>query len=183
MTSLTYTVTPDDYIAYNVHLAAKPHFVRRFRIRSLLSGAIFLVSIAVVLTLILGMPDKGFPDWMPLFMGLVLLVEGVMWAAARPLQRAQVRVAVRAQLGPAPSGTFLGPHRMEAASDALHSNGPMVRSIIAWPAVRTLEETPDHLFIVLGGAQSLIVPKRDLAPEALLAFKAAIEAGMRDARR
>lgn len=81
-----------------------------------------------------------------------------------------------------PSGTFHGPHRLKAAADALHDEGALVRSAVSWQVVRAIEETPDHLFVLLGGAQAFLVPKHGLDEGAVRAFKAAVEAGIRGAQ-
>ena len=183
MPSLSYTVTPDDFLAYMMFVGDKARYGQRYRHMLLLVGSLLLG-----LVLACGIWFGAFPvgdalSWLPAFAGFAVVVEAMLYATAGPIYRARVRQSVRQRLGASPSSTFLGPHRLDATPEALLSEGAQVRSTLAWDALRTVEETPDHLFLVLGASQALIVPKRDLPSADLRAFTAAVADGMGAARR
>lgn len=100
MTSLTCTVTPDDYVAYTVHLSGKPPFLRGYCIRSLLNGAIFAIVVVAVAMMAGDMSRKEPVTILWFILPCVIAGEVAVWFLAAPIQRAQVRAAARATLGP-----------------------------------------------------------------------------------
>lgn len=176
MTALHYTVTPEDYVAFCLQQARRPDLVRRHRIMVtlLMLGIAFLPAL---LPWWLGNePFKAVWPRLPTMLILAVLLQVIMHPIAAWLRRAGVRRAALALLGRSPSGTFLGPHRMWTSPEGMHFQGTQSESRIAWSAVTGLAETPDHLFVLIGPAQSVILPKRGQNPADVAGFRAAVQA-------
>jgi len=174
MPALAYTITPDDYVAFCLHQATRPDRRRRQRIMVTAIGLAVAFGPVLVPWALGSAPFKTVLAQLPMTLVLAVLLQAILHPVAGPLHRFSVRRGARQILGRRPSGTFLGPWQLWTTEDGLQARGSESSTQIAWSAVQGLSETAEHLFVSLGPAQSLIVPKRGLEREALDAFKAAV---------
>lgn len=152
MGRLEYTLTNDDYIAFNRYAAThNPAIVaqsRRIRTTGTLAAA---VMAAVVFWLV--SHDAATAVLMTVAAG------GVMWFIWPTTQRralnAQLnRLAKTGELG------RLGATVLTWDSDGLTESATASRASVGWERVRRVEETAQHLFVFAGDLEALIVPKR-----------------------
>lgn len=152
MGRLEYTLTNDDYIAFNQYAAKHtPAIVgqsRRIRTTGTLAAA---VMAAVVFWLV--SHDVATAVLM------TAAAAGVMWFIWPATQRRAVdaqlnRLAKTGELG------RLGATVLTWDSDGLTESATASRAIVGWERVRRVEETAQHLFVFTGDLEALIVPKR-----------------------
>jgi peptidase C13-like protein/YcxB-like protein len=68
-------------------------------------------------------------------------------------------------------GASLGPRTFSLTPEGFEERGPLSSSLSQWPAVRAIEETPEHLFVFTDETVAHIVPRRCFAtPEEYEAF-------------
>lgn len=152
MGRLEYTLTNDDYIAFNRYAAKhNPAIVaqaRRVRVTGTLAtmvvGAVtfWLISQEALTTLL-----------------MTAAVTGVMWS----VWPSSHRRAINAQLNRlAKEGDLgrLGETVLTWDDEGLTEAATASRAIVGWEGVRRLEETAQHLFVFTGDLEALIVPKR-----------------------
>ncbi len=152
MGRLEYTLTNDDYIAFNQYAAKHtPAIVaqaRRIRTTGTLAAA---VMAAVVFWLVSG----------ELFTTVLMTsaAGAVMWFIWPSTQRRSVnaqlnRLAKAGELG------RLGATVLTWDADGLTEAATSSRALVGWDRVRRIEATAQHVFVFTGDLEALIVPKR-----------------------
>lgn len=152
MGRLEYTLTNDDYIAFNRYAAThNPVIVAQSR-RIRATGTLAVVVLA------------GVAFWLVSHevlatVALTAAAAGVMWFIWPSTQRR----AINAQLSKlAKAGDLgrLGPTVLTWDDDGLTESATASRAVVGWERVRRVEETAGHLFVFAGELEALIVPKR-----------------------
>lgn len=92
--------------------------------------------------------------------------EGVAWriGGAIAFALAWVLVVRWSRSGTVIPDSWLGPQTYELRDDGIATTASIGSSLVAWRAVRAVEETADHLFVRLDQFNSLQLPKRALEP-------------------
>lgn len=175
MVTLAYDVAPADYEAFNLHWAMHPRLRARWR-RQMIAMVLLVPWMPV---LVLNVIDNGFRDieLVPDVLvpaGAALLVLAILIPISYAIYPWRVRRAVRTMLGRAPNEDFLGSKRLEATEQGLRLSGRASSASYDWSAVQGIEETASHLFVMLGSAIAIIVPKRGQADAVVDALRAAI---------
>jgi hypothetical protein len=174
MPDLTFTFGPEDLAAFHVHVANRPAALREQRLRILLLG---LALPPVVL--LLGWGLSGFeplsldrhvllPTLLPLALVLVMLPFLPVFNR-RAVHRRVARFGRRAG-----TGVMFGPTRLSTTAEGIVVETPETRSLYAWPAVQGIEETPDHLFVMLGADIGVVVPRQGQDANTLAALHAEV---------
>jgi hypothetical protein len=176
MPELTYRFTPQDLAAFQIHVALRPATVRRWR------WQVVLLALALpVVTYLIAWAAAGFGP-MILTKGTVLpaLLPMAVVLATLPFMRSYARWRLRRGaewLGRrAAEGAVFGQTRLVTTETGLQVDLPASHSLFAWSAVAGIEETPSHLFVMLGPAVAVVVPKRELDAAALDALRAEVAA-------
>lgn len=152
MGRLEYSLTNDDYVAFNQYAAKHtPAIVaqsRRIRATGTLAAA---VMAAVVFWLVSG----------ELFTAALMTgaAAGVMWFIWPSTQRRAVNAQLN-RLAKAGDLGRLGATVLTWDDDGLTETATASRAIVGWDHVRRVEETAQHLFVFTGDLEALIVPKR-----------------------
>ena len=97
---------------------------------------------------------------------------------------ALVKANTRRMLRRQPDEMFLGRHRLEFGADGIDDATASASGRMDWSNVSRVEETPEHLYVVLGTLQGVIIPKRGQDAGTLEAVRAIPRAcGRREAGR
>lgn len=114
----------------------------------------------------------GLTFSLPLAGRIVLTVAGALagWGLAVASSKLWLHASVvAAAQGPAAQQQF-GRHRLTLQPDGVFEQGPSASHTHSWSAIEGLRETPDHIFLVVGGGFAYAIPKRGLEPESAAAF-------------
>ena len=64
----------------------------------------------------------------------------------------------RRLMAPEQGGTLLGSHTFSLTPEGFEDHGALSYSLTKWPAVRAIEETPEHVFVFVDKTAAHIVP-------------------------
>jgi len=184
--SMTVDLQADDYAAFTVYAHQQPE-LRRRRWAGHKRFAVIMVVGMLVLMLAQSW-NGGNVDWAALLptyglavaIGLgVLAVLVLGYERLLPtLIRANARKLVRQQ----PEGLFLGAHRLAFGDEGIDDSTEAASGRVPWDAVSRVEETADYLYVMLGGQQGVVVPKRGQPAGTLAAVRQVLRAHVADAR-
>ncbi len=170
MTRLTYVVGVEDYAAFSERMVAGPQ-MRAKQWKQLALGALIWPLVTVAFFLVL---DTDRPIDVRVLVGvavLAFLIGGLLMLVSFLIYPSRVRRMARAMLGSEPTESFLGTQELSIDAAGLTLEGGGVVSHYSWPAIKRLDETNGHLFIMTGRIHGIIVPKRDLDPQNLAELK------------
>ena len=158
---IAYDLTPDDYVAFNVHTSLALPETRRQIAQGRAWGALVIGVVTLVMALALFDVDA--------VISVVLAVVGAAvwwvvspWALRRAVRRSVERIARTSGLG------VLGPASLEADEVGLREECAGMVSTAPWGAVARIEETGTHGFVFVGPLAAVIVPKRAAGAEDML---------------
>lgn len=152
MGRLEYTLTNDDYVAFNQHAArSAPALLAQAR-RVRVTGTLLISVLAVVVFWFVSR------EWATTLLMTVVLA-AVMWFSWPPIQRRTIeaqlrRIAKSGELG------RLGATTLTWDRNGITETATASQAVAGWERLRRVEETPDHLFLFLGELEALVVPKR-----------------------
>lgn len=180
MIRLKYEVTPEDFQAFNLHIAYRPRLRAQRRRQAV--AILVLFPLAVVIIGQMFPRAGGGPDL--IWYILAQLAFGIVAAAAMILlshmaYRRRLRGVVRTMLGRNPRESFLGKQQLEAGPEGVTVESAHLRATYRWPAVVGAEETEAHLFIMLGEVYGIIVPKHGQDAAVLAALRSTVAASAR----
>ena len=179
-------LSADDYAEFAAYVYRRPELRRR----RYLSHLRFAVLVAVVP---LGYPvwqtwDGHGPNWSLLlpvyFEGLAvgLGILAVLALAYEFVLPGLVRMNTRRMLAKRPDGLFLGRHQLVFGADGIEDSIADASGRIDWADVRRVEETPQHLYVILGTLQGVIIPKRGQDAATLDAVRVQLREHVADAQ-
>jgi len=177
-------MTADDYADFAAYVYKRPE-LRRRRYRSHLRFAILMV-VALLAYLVWQTWDGQGPNWgqvLPAyFQGLAvgLGILAVLALAYEYLLPALVRKNTRRMLARQPDELFLGRHRLDFGPEGILDSTATASGRMDWSDVRRVEETPEHLYVILGTLQGVIIPKRGQDAATLDAVRAQLRAHVAD---
>jgi hypothetical protein len=107
--------------------------------------------------------------------GVALSLDGALigWALAAAAYRLWIRAAATEQTSGGAAQAQLGRHVLQLGPDGVSEEGPAGRHMHDWAAIEGLLEAPGHLFLAVGGGYAYVIPKRDLAVDAVAEFRSA----------
>lgn len=142
-----YELTPDDWAAFGEHCArTAPGFQKTTQV-GLVIGMLLILGCSALLSLRAG-------TFLWLFAGMVAaLIWGLYWPWY-VVSHARSHMRVREQ------PCLRGGHLIEAVAEGLHAKCDITESTVRWPGIRSVSETPDHVFVMLSDVQGYIIPKR-----------------------
>jgi hypothetical protein len=177
-------MTADDYADFAAYVYKRPE-LRRRRYRSHLRFAILMV-VALLAYLVWQTWDGQGPNWgqvLPAyFQGLAvgLGILAVLALAYEYVLPALVRKNTRRMLARQPDELFLGRHRLDFGPEGILDSTATASGRMDWSDVRRVEETPEHLYVILGTLQGVIIPKRGQDAATLDAVRAPQRAHVAD---
>lgn len=153
MQSLDYTLTPQDYIAFNLYVMTRLPFGRRQRrsYRWALSLLTLFVGTGVIWLLSRDLSEA-------LTVGVVSSV--AIWLLAPWLWRLQLRRNFKRLSKDSGLGAE-GAHRIGLDDSGLHESSPIGTTDVPWTSVARVEETDGYVYIFVGPIQAFILPLRD----------------------
>ena len=91
-----------------------------------------------------------------------------------------VRMNTRRMLKKQPDDLFLGRHQLDFGPDGISDTTATASGRMEWADIRRVEETPQHLYVILGTLQGVIIPKRGQDAATLEAVRAQLRAHVDD---
>lgn len=177
-------MTADDYADFAAYVYKRPE-LRRRRYRSHLRFAILMV-VALLAYLIWQTWDGKGPNWgqiLPVyFQGLAvgLGILALLALAYEFILPALVKMNTRRMLKRQPDELFLGRHQLDFGPDGITDSTANASGRMDWSDVRRVEETPEHLYVILGTLQGVIIPKRGQDAATLEAVRTQLRAHVAD---
>ncbi|MCY1202940.1 YcxB-like protein [compost metagenome] len=181
---MTVLMTADDYAEFAAYVYKRPE-LRRRRYRSHLRFAVLMI-VALLAYLIWQTWDGKGPDWgriLPVYfeglavgLGILALLALAYEFALPPL----VRMNTRRMLKKQPDDLFLGQHRLDFGPEGISDTTATASGRMDWSDIRRVEETPQHLYVILGTLQGVIIPKRGQDAATLEAVRAQLRAHVAD---
>ena len=159
--------------------------LRRRRYLSHLRFAILMV-VVLLAYLVWQTWDGHGPNWslvLPVYfeglaVGLGILV--LLALAYEFVLPGLVRMNTRRMLAKRPDGLFLGRHELVFGPEGIQDTVAGASGQLAWGDVRQVEETPQHLYVILGTLQGVIIPKRGQDAATLDAVRARLREHVAD---
>lgn len=150
---ITYHLEASDYWRYIDHVCA--------RAKKGIQPVIFVASLVVGLgvPLLLKLATRATGDdldlqWGSLFVGILIVtipvIGGSVWSQRH----------MRRRLTPLADGPVLAERTLTLETDGIRTTSDDVSGWMAWRAVRSIEETADHLFIEFDRCEAHVIPKR-----------------------
>jgi len=177
-------LTADDYADFAAYVYKRPE-LRRRRYRSHLRFGVLMI-VALLAYLIWQTWDGKGPNWgaiLPVyFQGLAvgLGILALLALAYEYVLPGLVRMNTRRMLAKQPDTLYLGRHELDFGPDGVTDSTASASGHMAWTDVRRVEETPEHLYVILGTLQGVIIPKRGQDAATLQAVRAQIRAHVAD---
>ncbi|MGS1006235.1 YcxB family protein [Achromobacter anxifer] len=177
-------MTADDYADFAAYVYKRPE-LRRRRYRSHLRFAVLMI-VALLAYLIWQTWDGKAPNWgriLPVyFQGLAvgLGILALLALAYEYVLPSLVRMNTRRMLKRQPDELFLGRHQLDFGPDGITDTTATASGRMDWSDVRRVEETPQHLYVILGTLQGVIIPKRGQDAATLDAVRTQLRAHVAD---
>jgi len=174
----------DDYADFAAYVYKRPE-LRRRRYRSHLRFGVLMI-VALLAYLIWQTWDGKGPNWgaiLPVyFQGLAvgLGILALLALAYEYVLPGLVRMNTRRMLAKQPDTLYLGRHELDFGPDGVTDSTASASGHMAWTDVRRVEETPEHLYVILGTLQGVIIPKRGQDAATLQAVRAQMRAHVAD---
>lgn len=182
--AMTVDLTADDYAEFAAYVYKRPE-LRRRRYLSHLRFAVLMV--VVLLGYLMWQTWDGHgPNWgalLPVYFEGLAVGLGILALLALAYEFVLpwlVRMNTRRMLARQPDGLFLGRHQLVFDADGIQDSVAAASGRIDWADVRRVEETPQHLYVILGALQGVIIPKRGQAPATLDAVRAQVREHVAD---
>ncbi|QEK94049.1 YcxB family protein [Achromobacter insolitus] len=157
-------MTADDYADFAVYVYKRPE-LRRRRYRSHLRFAVLMI-VALLAYLIWQTWDGKGPNWaqiLPVYFEGLAVGLGILALLALAYEfvlPSLVRMNTRRMLKRQPDQLFLGRHQLDFGPEGITDTTATASGRMDWSDVRRVEETPEHLYVILGTLQGVIIPKR-----------------------
>lgn len=177
-------LTADDYADFAAYVYKRPE-LRRRRYRSHLRFGVLMI-VALLAYLIWQTWDGKGPNWGALlpvyFQGLAvgLGILALLALAYEYVLPGLVKMNTRRMLAKQPDTLYLGRHELDFGPDGVTDTTATASGHMAWSDVRRVEETPEHLYVILGTLQGVIIPKRGQDAATLQAVRAQMRAHVAD---
>lgn len=177
-------LTADDYADFAAYVYKRPE-LRRRRYRSHLRFGVLMI-VALLAYLIWQTWDGKGPNWGALlpvyFQGLAvgLGILALLALAYEYVLPGLVRMNTRRMLAKQPDTLYLGRHELDFGPHGVTDTTATASGHMAWSDVRRVEETPEHLYVILGTLQGVIIPKRGQDAATLRAVRAQMRAHVAD---
>lgn len=177
-------LTADDYADFAAYVYKRPE-LRRRRYRSHLRFGVLMI-VALLAYLIWQTWDGKGPNWGALlpvyFQGLAvgLGILALLALAYEYVLPGLVKMNTRRMLAKQPDTLYLGRHELDFGPDGVTDTTATASGHMAWSDVRRVEETPEHLYVILGTLQGVIIPKRGQDAVTLQAVRTQMRAHVAD---
>lgn len=177
-------MTADDYADFAAYVYKRPE-LRRRRYRSHLRFAVLMI-VALLAYLIWQTWDGNMPNWgriLPVYFQGLAVGLGILMLLALAYEYilpALVRMNTRRMLKRQPDELFLGRHQLDFGADGITDTTSTASGRMDWSDVRRVEETPQHLYVILGTLQGVIIPKRGQDAATLDAVRTQLRAHVAD---
>jgi hypothetical protein len=164
MGRLEYDLTNDDYIAFNRHLARTSPTIQAQLVRAQRMGGFVTLGVGAALVWLL---TRNLMITV-IAVAAVTVTTWFMWSSLyrRTLDAQLKRMARTGDLG------RLGATVLTWDENGLTESAADSQAIVGWPRLQGVEETDQHLFLMLGDLEALVVPRRAGAEVAALAAAA-----------
>ncbi len=152
--SVTVTVTLKDYRAFVAYAQnqAKRAMQRESLLGTRLPSLLIWIGIGLSITFIANDPQSRIHAPSAIGAALISLITygGLVWWHMTRLQEHML---------PEPGGAVLGIHHYRFSDNGIHVDSSQGTALLKWAAVRSVEETPTHFFLMLDRCYSCILPK------------------------
>jgi hypothetical protein len=170
--AIGYTPTIEDYVAFNLYHLRHSPVARRAKWRAVvLMGFFVLLACAVV-------SYMTRSSWGTYVVQVILCALIVVYSAWR--YDHNVAVHVRRHLREGRNAAQLSPHTVRIAADGIVEATTLNEATYRWPAIERVAESDDHLFIYIGAAQAIGIPKHRIESGDYAAFVARLHGTIPD---
>ena len=155
MLKLTYHVTEEDYLNFNLfHLKHSKTAINAMRAQRFMGPGIFILA-SIILPSILDIPF--------LFLFTPLFIASVLWFVYFP-DRFYKRVtsSVKKMLREGKNEHLIGEHVMVMTDEGIVETSPASEMKVNWSGIKQLNENEQYFFLFNSSMSAFIVPKRDL---------------------
>jgi YcxB-like protein len=183
------TLRAEDYAALSIQLAGRPDQRRRRHVQVALYICMLPVG-ALAFAAYFWMSDPQrvpFGDairFLPKFFWDDFLVPWLLMCAVAAVSLFGYRRRVLASVTRMAGGTneLFESNHFRVDHGGFRIERPNVRQIFDWPEIKCPEETDSHLFLRIHPFLAIVIPKRDVNSETLMALKRRIKAHVPDAQ-
>lgn len=151
---LSFTLDLEDYVAMSRCLCKSGVAYRRQGRRSLFRGLVVFIIGAMLILVSL----SWAPWWIMGEVGFALVIVCLIFYSPW-MYRRRVAQATRAMYAGCSSPLIFGPKQLMISAEGVESSGEHGMGRFRWTVVDDVLEDLDHVFILVGGIQALIVPK------------------------
>lgn len=150
---ITFELTEDDYINYNIDHSKQSESVKRsLLIQRFMGPAIFVIAPFIITQF------TDIPLWYWL---LVFGVASILWFIFYPKYfRGEIARRVKKMLEEGNNENLFNQRSLELTSDGITEKSSIGKSHIHWAKINHLEETADYFYIYISSVSAHIVPKR-----------------------
>ncbi len=165
--SISFTLSTDDLIAFNLHHLRCSPTARRTYWKTLLVPPLIWTLVCLGLSRLAVTPERTWPesirDLLPLFLGAPLYL--VMFPL---LHKRSISRQLRALWREGGNASVLGDHRIEIMPDGICQTNNSGLTQRKWSAIEKVSISDDHVFLYLSAASAFIIPKRSFTDQAQL---------------
>lgn len=153
---LTFKLTEEDYINYNVdHSKTSPSMKRSILIQRILGPVIFVI----VPFMIIQFTDIPLWYWL-----LVFGVSSVVWFAFYPRYATwEITRRIKKMLAEGNNENLFNERILVLTNEGITETSSIGETKISWAKIERFEETEDYLYIYVSSVSAHIVPKRVFA--------------------
>lgn len=165
--NVSFTITVDDLIAFNLHHLRHSPTARRNYWRSLLLPPVIWILLCLGLSRLAITPERSWLQsigaLLPLFMGALVYV-----AIFPPLRKRAIRRQLRGFLGEGDNSSVLGPRRIEVTPEGVCETAESGQTQCTWKAIKRVDASDEHIMLYRSSTLAFIVPKRSFVDQAQL---------------
>ncbi len=151
MFRIDFTMTEDDYVAFNLHAARTSPTIRRSNRWAVV--AVSLGAGAATEFVLSGMFNRAVS--VSAAVAVVILTAWLLPHLYRRTVRTQIHKMVRRE-----GSGMVGPGRLVVDDHGLHETVGHTSTSVPWTGVGQVTETPEHVFIHVTAMSGFVVPKR-----------------------
>lgn len=161
-----YDLRIDDLVAYSLHWMRGDRASRQIRLMTRIVLPLALASLGIAGIYFSTQAGEHVDDFWWVY--LAFLVVYTLYSLL--LYDSVSKRRLKAMYATGRNSALLGATRMELRSDALWRRTALTEGWVKWAGVEAIENTSDHLFIVIGVGAAYMVPRRAFIDQA--AFEA-----------
>jgi hypothetical protein len=153
---VSYRLSEDDLVAFNVYTSTKSRFNRRRYVGRCAAGWL-VVPVIGILACIIG---DGWNWWESLKSNAEIIMVGTaIYAFLYVPYPSRIRGAALRRVRDGTFAQILSPQRLEISSDGVKMTGDSVEAVVRWKAIIDMPITEKALYMYFTSIQAVVVPR------------------------